>query len=39
VRVFRVPTDDEAMIARHVVGLMAAAAADLVPLDKVAWVA
>ncbi len=39
VRVFRVSTDEEAMIARHVVGLMAAAAADLVPLDKVAWVA
>ena len=39
VRVFRIPTDEEAMIARHVVGLMAAAAADLVPLDEVKWVA
>lgn len=39
VRVFRLPTDEEAMIARHVVGLMVAAAADLVPLDKVSWVA
>jgi acetate kinase len=39
VRVLRVPTDEEAMIARHTVGLMAAAAADLVPLEKVTWAA
>ncbi len=39
VRVFRVPTDEEAMIARHVTGLLAAAAADLVPLSEVRWVA
>jgi acetate kinase len=39
VRVFRIPTDEEAMIARYVVGLMVAAAADLVPLEQVRWVA
>ena len=39
VRVFRIPTDEEAMIARNVVGLMAAAAADLVPVEEVRWVA
>jgi acetate kinase len=39
VRVFRIPTDEDAMIARHVAGLMAAAAADLVPLDQVKWAA
>jgi acetate kinase len=39
VRVFRIPTDEEAMIARYVVGLMVAAAADLVPLEEVRWVA
>jgi acetate kinase len=39
VRVFRIPTDEDAMIARHVAGLMAAAAADLVPLEQVKWAA
>jgi acetate kinase len=39
VRVFRIPTDEDAMIARHVAGLMAAAAADLVPLEQVRWAA
>jgi len=39
VRVFRVPTDEETMIARYVVGLMAAAAADLLPLEQVRWIA
>jgi acetate kinase len=39
VRVFRIPTDEEWMIARHAIGLMAAAAADLVPLGKVGWAA
>jgi len=39
VRVFRIPTDEEAMIARQVVGLIAAAAADLVPLEAVEWAA
>jgi acetate kinase len=39
VRVFRIPTDEDAMIARHVAGLMAAAAADLVPLKQVKWAA
>ena len=39
VRVFRIPTDEDAMIARYVVGLMAAAAADLLPLEEVRWVA
>jgi acetate kinase len=39
VRVFRIPTDEDAMIARHVAGLMAAAAADLVPLERVKWAA
>jgi acetate kinase len=39
VRVFRIPTDEEAMIARYVIGLLTAAAADLVPLEEVRWVA
>jgi len=39
VRVFRIPTDEDAMIARHVAGLMAAAAADLLPLEQVKWAA
>jgi len=39
VRVFRIPTDEEWMIARHAIGLMAAAAADLVPLNQVRWAA
>ncbi len=39
VRIFRVPADEEAMIARQAVGLMAAAAADLVPVERVTWVA
>jgi acetate kinase len=39
VRAFRIPTDEEAMIARYVVGLMAAAGADLLPLEQVRWVA
>jgi acetate kinase len=39
VRIFRIPTDEEAMIARHVVGLLAAAASDLVPIEQVRWVA
>ncbi len=39
VRVFRIRTDEDAMIARHVAGLMAAAAADLVPLAEVKWAA
>jgi acetate kinase len=39
VRVFRIPTDEDAMIARHVAGLIAAAAADLVPLAEVKWAA
>jgi acetate kinase len=39
IRVFRIPTDEERMIARHVIGLMAAAAADLVPLNQVRWAA
>ena len=39
VRVFRIATDEDAMIARHVAGLMAAAAADLVPLAQVKWAA
>ena len=39
VRAFRIRTDEEAMIARYVVGLMAAAGADLLPLEQVRWVA
>jgi acetate kinase len=39
VRVFRIPADEETMIARHVTGLLAAASADLVPLEQVRWVA
>jgi acetate kinase len=39
VRVFRIPTDEDAMIARHVAGLIAAAAADLVPIEQVKWAA
>jgi acetate kinase len=39
VRVFRIPTDEDAMIARYVIGMLTAAAADLVPLEEVRWVA
>jgi acetate kinase len=39
VRIFRIATDEDAMIARQVVGLIAAAAADLVPVEQVKWVA